>query len=94
MKNVACKVGKMEKQVMETGIYFSGGNPPTRTHAPVLATAFLSAKPRPFYVCSRQCWLARRRVSNSSTGESGQIIRLPARAFDEMLRRKVFKGTK
>lgn len=29
MKNVACKVVKMEEQVMETGSYFSGGNPPS-----------------------------------------------------------------
>lgn len=28
MKNVAYKVVKMEEQVMENDIYFSGGNPP------------------------------------------------------------------
>lgn len=29
MKNVACKVVNMEEQVMENGVHFSGGNPPS-----------------------------------------------------------------
>lgn len=89
MKNVAYKAVKMEEQVMENDIYFSGGHPPSSPHN-ILSVH----KTEVLFPCVQWSILVSvlKYFEQVYWGNwADDLLALPERAFDKMLHHKVLR---